>query len=247
MRVRQSKDLIKHLHSRTIASALYFLEKCFYEPKLKKIYKAELNTHSNLIIFDVGANRGQSIKLFSNCFRDFQVHAFEPSPEVFISLSKKHQNDKVVLNNYGVADTDGSLTFHVAVMDETSTFRLPDLNSSYHKTKSKILITHPMKMYSKIDVKTVKLDTYCEEKSIELVDLLKVDVEGFEKEVLIGATFLFESKAIRRIQIERHEDNLRPNEEDFISEFLTNFNFLKKYSIRHSFGNFHDDFWVLDN
>ncbi len=238
--------MIKFLHARTIASALYFLDKLFYEPKLKKILKAELVTEK-LMIFDVGANRGQSILLFSKCFQDFQVHAFEPSPEVFNSLRKRHQNDRVVLNNYGVADTDGILTFYRAVMDETSTFRLPDLDSSYHKTKSKILITHPKKMYSGIDVKTVKLDTYCRDASINVIDLLKIDVEGFEKEVLLGAASLFESKAIRRIQLERHEDNMRPNEEVFISEYLTNFNFLKAHSIRHAFGNFYDDIWKLED
>jgi FkbM family methyltransferase len=48
-----------------------------------------------------------------------------------------------------------------------------------------------------LQVECKKLDTYCEEKSIESIDFLKIDVEGAEKMVFEGARELLSSKRIK--------------------------------------------------
>ena len=48
----------------------------------------------------------------------------------------------------------------------------------------------------------VSLDSYCKEKGITAIDLVKIDVEGFELEVFEGATNTFSSIKPRFIQME---------------------------------------------
>jgi hypothetical protein len=53
-----------------------------------------------------------------------------------------------------------------------------------------------------ITVKVLTLDSFCEQRSIEKIDLLKVDVEGFEIEVFKGAKRMLENKNIQIIAFE---------------------------------------------
>jgi hypothetical protein len=46
------------------------------------------------------------------------------------------------------------------------------------------------------------LDEFCRQRSIERIDFLKLDVEGSEYRVLMGARRLLESRAIKFIQFE---------------------------------------------
>ena len=46
------------------------------------IYKIKIN--KNPIIFDVGANKGQSIERFKKIFPNAEIHSFEPNKDEFI-------------------------------------------------------------------------------------------------------------------------------------------------------------------
>ena len=52
------------------------------------IYKLKIK-RNNSMIFDVGANRGQSIERFQKILNDPIIHAFEPNIEEFDFLNKK--------------------------------------------------------------------------------------------------------------------------------------------------------------
>jgi hypothetical protein len=57
-----------------------------------------------------------------------------------------------------------------------------------------------------VDVPLVALDDFCRERNL-WPDLLKVDVEGFEVEVLTGASECL--KRVKRLALEFHNDDLR--------------------------------------
>jgi FkbM family methyltransferase len=57
------------------------------------------------------------------------------------------------------------------------------------------------------EVKQLTLDGYCEEQRLARVDLLKIDVEGFEAEVLRGARGLLERGP--RVALELHLDHIK--------------------------------------
>ena len=48
----------------------------------------------------------------------------------------------------------------------------------------------------------ITLDTYCEENKIKQIDILKIDVQGFEDKVLDGAQNLLKASKIKLIQLE---------------------------------------------
>ena len=56
-------------------------------------------------------------------------------------------------------------------------------------------------------MKQLTLDGYCEEQRLPRVDLLKIDVEGFEAEVLRGAGRLLERGP--RVALELHLDDVK--------------------------------------
>ena len=61
-------------------------ERMFFYPKLKSFYKKAYNNllPKNLVtIFDVGANKGQSIDFFCKIFQNPIIHAFEPNPVLY--------------------------------------------------------------------------------------------------------------------------------------------------------------------
>jgi hypothetical protein len=57
-------------------------------------------------------------------------------------------------------------------------------------------------------VRTITLDTYCTTAGLETVDFLKIDVEGAERRVLVGAQRLLEERRIHAVMIEVSDNTL---------------------------------------
>jgi hypothetical protein len=76
----------------------------------------------------------------------------------------------------------------------------------------------------KTDVEVVTLDSYCAEKSIKIIDFIKIDVEGFEPEVFKGASEVFNKIQPKFIQIEFNWHHLFRNTSLlYFSEKLPNY------------------------
>ena len=119
-----------------------------------------------------------------------------------------------------------------------STFALPNENSQYLKKKSRILLQNSQNGYTTVVSRIEMLDNFIREKKIEFIDILKIDVEGFEFEVLQGAKNTIKEKKINVIQFERHADDMREDQFPAIDKFLTNHGYLKIKEIKHPFGDF---------
>ena len=163
-----------------------------------EVEKAELAFYisylqRDMIVFDVGANVGFMTLLFSKLIGDGgQVHAFEASSAAFgrlkaICQTAGHSN--LVLNHRALAEGEGVRELHL-------------YDSKYLSWSS--LAERPLDKYG-INVKmvgiekiiTTTIDSYCQKNSIANIDLLKIDVEGAEYQVLIGARRMFQEKRIR--------------------------------------------------
>jgi hypothetical protein len=57
---------------------------------IKKIFNIAKINFENLVIFDVGANIGQSIDRFRLYAEKAKIFSFEPNPEVYSILKKKN-------------------------------------------------------------------------------------------------------------------------------------------------------------
>ena len=240
------------LYIRIVGVAINALEQIFFWPAVGRFLKSIMvtkNLESNpLVIVDVGINRGQSTVLFLKWFPNAKIYGFEPLPSVFI-IAERRLTNRAQLYNLGVSSMSGMRTFWQSKLDETSTFNHPNLESRYHKMKSKVLLSSTNKMYKALTVNTITLSDFSSKEKIGRIDLLKVDTEGHELEVLKGAITLLKHQQIELIQIERQETGLRSTEGDLhpteeVESFLKTFSYFKVKTVSHVFAKFYDDFYM---
>jgi len=128
----------------------------------------------NFRVIDIGANIGYlTLQFASRCPEGF-VHAFEPDSETFLKL-----NQNVVLNPY-----NNIKLFQCALGAITGKANLYKLYES-NPGANRILPGAPDKQVPSETVDVTTLDILAEQ--VGKVDLIKVDVEGFELFVLHGA------------------------------------------------------------
>ena len=142
----------------------------------------------NPVIFDVGANQGQSIDRFKKDFRNPVIHSFEPIKHECDKLKAIYANDPdVFLNNCAVGESDGEKEFHIAEKTGSSSFNKLKKDSEWIRQRSKQVNTTPEKYVKSVEVvKVVTLDKYCADKNIQKIDLLRIDTQGYEDMVLKG-------------------------------------------------------------
>ena len=167
------------------------------------------------IIFDVGANTGQYTLRFHRCFKDAQIHAFEPS-RAFTELSQKTRRIKNVhLNHFGLGAHDRrTATFNEHESTEMSSF-LTLGRDAWGNTQS----------VRQVQLRT--LDSYCAEVGVEEIEILKCDTQGYDLEVLKGASEILGAGRVQMIYTEitlaRLYEGLPSMEEIF--QFLAGYNF----------------------
>lgn len=115
-------------------------------------------------ILDVGANRGQFALFASRRFPEAQIHMFEPVQSA--AAVARRVVPAAILHEIALGDEDGTTTFYVH----------PDSD------QSSVL---PIEGASKIHVPVARLDAI--PFGLESRVLLKLDVQGFEMQVLRGA------------------------------------------------------------
>lgn len=227
-----------------LSKLIWLIEKIIFYPKLKLAYK-ELNLSSafggGLVVFDVGANKGQSIKFFKSIYLDLIIYAFEPSKKTFTKLNSMLQDslqNDVKLYQMGLGEFPGEINFYESILDETSTFILPNKDSLYFRKKNRILFQKSNNAFNTTFAQISTLDNFIQENEINHIDILKVDVEGFEYEVLRGANIALQEKKIKVIQFERHLDDMRDDVFPAIHQFLKMRGYSEFKEIKHPFGNF---------
>jgi FkbM family methyltransferase len=139
-------------------------------------------------IFDVGANHGLlSFGMAGKRGGRIDFHLFEPIPRLVASIEKTralYPDMRLTLNHAAVADHDGEVAFDVAE-EETG--------------RSHIDADGQLK------VECLTLDSYLARTGVAEVDLLKLDVEGYELSVLRGAADALQRRAIKAIYFEYFE------------------------------------------
>lgn len=133
------------------------------------------------VILDIGAHNGADSIEMARMWRKSSIYSFEPVPFVFKLLAyntRKYKNIHPI--NLAVGDIDGVFKMYVSEGDS-------DASSSLLKPKDH-LNDHPQTTFhNEIDVQTVKLSTWLNLNKIEKIDLLWLDMQGFEKPMLESA------------------------------------------------------------
>ena len=160
--------------------------KGIYETETINIIKKLL--HKRTVFFDVGANIG-AISVPVSKFFSGEIHVFEPSRSIFKFLEINVVNNgikNILLNNTAVYSADGNEIDFFSVDENYGGSSLAQTYSDQPHYR----------------VKTVSIDAYCKRNNISRINVLKIDVQGFEIEVLKGCQSLLKNKAIDNIIFE---------------------------------------------
>ena len=230
-----------------ISNLIWWSEKAFFFPKLALTYKElDLNASShdrNLVVFDVGANKGQSIKFFKKVYPESIIYAFEPSLRIFKALQENLEDMQVSgvsIFQFGLGNKSEVKDFYESILDETSSFVLPNENSKYLKRKNRILLQKSQNSFKSIPIQVTTIDDFVKENKITDIDILKIDVEGYELEVILGAKKALVDKKVRFVQFESHNNDMHNDQLPAIDSLLKSLNYFKIKKIRHPFGNFYE-------
>lgn len=168
---------------------------------IKELYKIK-----NPIIFDVGANIGQSIERFSSLFKseEFKIYSFEPIPKLFQILKNKYDLKKnIKLFQLALDDKIIKSKFFSYEYDKISSLIQADENSKFYKSR-KIAVKNSnySNFTNEIEVQTTKIDNIADEQNIDKIDVLKIDTQGNEDRILEGSKKLLNSNKINLIELE---------------------------------------------
>jgi FkbM family methyltransferase len=145
-----------------------------YEPDLTSLFSEIVRPGT--VIYDVGANAGY----FSLTGRDLggQVHAFEPNPALWrlLERSLSLRPGGVTVNRAACSDQVGTTTLHLNESSNTGMSTVSPTDGSSLGRPSGLSVDVPM----------LTLDDYSASTG-STPDVIKVDVEGHEREVLSGA------------------------------------------------------------
>lgn len=147
--------------------------------------------------FDIGANIGLFSLHASNIVgENGKISAFEPTPVTFDRLKKNidiNNFSNINAENIGLSDAIGVVKFNVSNdgLDAWNSFAtLADVGEC-----------------TEIQVSTNTLDNYISTSETEKIDLIKLDVEGWELNVLKGATRLLSTPNSPVMLVEFTETN----------------------------------------
>jgi FkbM family methyltransferase len=158
-------------------------------------------------IWDVGAHKGETTLFFAEYFPKSEIKSFEPISSNFIELEKncsrlkKQQSFQLALG-----DTVKDMEIYLQSGSVIHSLR-EDLNKPVGTSSKKEVIEQ------------VTIDSILKNETYPQIDLLKIDVEGYELAVLEGASNSLSNKVFDFIYLETGIDN-RFNPIDSFMEIL---------------------------
>jgi FkbM family methyltransferase len=164
------------------------------EPELFAFYEGFLKP--GMIVVDAGANIGLHTLFFAKRVGpEGRVYAFEPGQSAFDRLQnhvKRNQLANVRCLHCALGASEGVVSITENCQDNSRNFVV---ESSSATTGAK-------------NVALRSLNQLLKEESVGRVDFLKIDVEGFEPQVLEGASNYLRQQSIRVLQLELDDSSL---------------------------------------
>jgi FkbM family methyltransferase len=154
--------------------------------KLKKV-------NGKNVVFDIGANVGDWSKFLVNEYEStpYTLYMFEPSRKTFELLTENiTANEKHFFHNIGFGDKKDTL----------------EIFYEYETQGSASILMKGASHSETVEIET--LDDFCDAHNISEIDILKMDVQGYEYNILQGAKRLLSEGKIANIQFEFDEPNI---------------------------------------
>ncbi len=149
---------------------------------------------NNPVVIESGAHYGEDSMRFIKTFPSINLFCFEPDPRNIVVIKKYAKHERLHLYEYALSNRDGTTTFYQSHSEVTK-----KTLKKYHWIDPKEYVESKLSRsgassfkkgidnVSTIQVETIKLDTWMLGQEIDFIDLWWLDVQGAEKEVLLGA------------------------------------------------------------
>ena len=165
----------------------------------------QLQSIQKPIIFDCGAKYGSSVERFKKLYPNSEIHCFEPVKTSIQKIQENFKNNNsIILNNCGVGDTNEKKVFN----EYEGRVGISSFREIKKDTAWAVDRLNEEKEPKKYEVNIITLDKYCSENNINEINIMKIDVQGYETNVLEGAKNLLKLSKIDLIEMELHHDNL---------------------------------------
>jgi FkbM family methyltransferase len=150
---------------------------------------------AGMTILDVGANIGEYAEKSLSIDNTLKIHCFEPVHDTYQALVSNINLDaekaEIIFCNFGLGDRNEEAIINVYG-------KYAGANSVVHSDYAHALSAN----VSHENIAIRKLDDYLVEVGVNFVDMLKIDVEGYEAAVLQGALSSIRRKMFGAIQFE---------------------------------------------
>jgi FkbM family methyltransferase len=155
---------------------------CFEKIFLHEEYRSPFPLDNPLLIIDGGANVGMASLYFSTKYPNATIYAIEPEIENFKLLQRNcAENPNIRVRRMALWPTRSRLALSNYDRKENWTFAVSEGEG---------------------DVETITIDEILQESGKERIDILKLDVEGSERELFRNARWL---DRVKQIIIELHD------------------------------------------
>jgi FkbM family methyltransferase len=168
-------DVLQHPGAlRSMLGSRAFSRPCFRLNQALKCHQPSFGT-----ILDIGANVGQFALAAALHFPGATIHSFEPLPDTFSELVKNiGRNRRINAYNCALGDHSGQMPFYRNHYTRLSSFlQIDSSNDNPRYRERNVSLTH---------VNVMRLDEFQNALNMESPVLLKMDVQGMEREVLLG-------------------------------------------------------------
>lgn len=180
-------------------------------------------------VVDVGANVGQFSLLVRALHPDARIVAFEPLPDAAARYRQVFHDDRnAILHEAAIAPEKGRATMHVsASADSSSLLPISERQSELFPGTEEVGTT---------DVAAGPLDGFVDPGELAAPAMLKIDVQGFELEVLRGSAALL--AAFAYVYVEASFEALYEDQAlfDDVAAFLESEGFSEagRYNVAHT-------------
>ena len=183
------------------------------------------------IMIDVGSHQGEFIARFLNFKKIKKFYCFEPNKILFKKLYKQYKNNKKI-SLYSTALGDNKSVKKLFLSNLTYNSTMSSFNKKSNYLKFKNLLIKDQNNFRYLNVNQNTFNNFFKYKNIKK-SFLKLDVEGYEYNVLIGANKKI--KEVKYILIEHQ----------FSDQYQNNFQKVKKLIIKYNFRKLKNFYYPL--
>lgn len=205
--------------------SLFRAKACQKEPETVNWIESQIKPGE--VLYDVGANVGAYSLVAAKFFnKDITIHAFEPSFSTYYQLTRNivlnQCQDSVYPHLMALADAPGTVVFHYRSLEGGSADHVMTSTTELDPQENNLPYRQQLICYG--------IDDLVLNFNFPAPNHIKLDVDGAEDRVLIGASKMLLEKDVKSILVE-----VRSADEQWVKDFLDD----KGYMVlsRHDRGN----------